>query len=149
MPEAFPWTAHRFRTAMAIPGTPPCSNSPSLPLSQCGTSCNWTSNRITLPFVLIEIAIAKQCTRPWMTYEWWRLIISSRGVGDVLATLAATISRISDGKVVMFTPLVLRLSIATQRNAERRERVSRDKRCLCRGCARRKLSWLALSSRLA
>jgi hypothetical protein len=35
-----------------------------------------------------------------------------------IATLAAMISRISDGKVVMFTPLVLQLSIAIRRNAE-------------------------------
>jgi hypothetical protein len=53
-----------------------------------------------------------------MTYERWRLTISSRGVDDVFTTLAAMISRISDGKVVMFTPLVLRLSIAIRRNAE-------------------------------
>jgi hypothetical protein len=36
-----------------------------------------------------------------MTYERQRLTISSRGVGNVFTTLAATISRISDGKVVM------------------------------------------------
>jgi hypothetical protein len=53
-----------------------------------------------------------------MTYERWRLTISSRGVGDVFATLAATISRISNGKVVMFTPMVLWLSIAIRRNAK-------------------------------
>jgi hypothetical protein len=53
-----------------------------------------------------------------MTYERWRLTISSRGVDDVFTTLAAMISRIFDGKVVMFTPLVLRLSIAIRRNAE-------------------------------
>jgi hypothetical protein len=63
-----------------------------------------------------------------MTYERWRLTISSRGVDDIFATLAATISRISDGKVVMFTPLVLRLSIVTRRNAERRGHVSQEKR---------------------
>jgi hypothetical protein len=40
----------------------------------------------------------------------------SRGVGDVFATLDAMISRISDSKVVMFTPLVHRLSIAIRRN---------------------------------
>jgi hypothetical protein len=54
-----------------------------------------------------------------MTYERERLTISLRGVSDVFATLAATVSRISDGKVVMFT----------RRNAERRGRVSREKRC--------------------
>jgi hypothetical protein len=53
-----------------------------------------------------------------MTYERWRLTISSRGVSDVCTTLAAMISRISDDKVVMFTPLVLQLSIAIRRNAE-------------------------------
>jgi hypothetical protein len=53
-----------------------------------------------------------------MTYERRRLIISSRGVDDVLTTLAAMISRISDGKVVMFTPLVLQLSIEIRRNVE-------------------------------
>jgi hypothetical protein len=53
-----------------------------------------------------------------MTHMWRRLTILSRGVGDVFTTLAAMISRISDGKVVMFTPLVLRLSIAIRRNAE-------------------------------
>jgi hypothetical protein len=63
-----------------------------------------------------------------MTYERWRLTISSRGVGDVFATLAAMVSRISDGKVVMFTLLVLWLSIAIRRNAERRGCVSREKR---------------------
>jgi hypothetical protein len=52
-----------------------------------------------------------------MTYERRRLTISSRGVSDVFATLTAMISRIYDGKVVMFTPLVLRLSIANRRNA--------------------------------
>jgi hypothetical protein len=52
------------------------------------------------------------------------MTISSRGVGDVFAMLAATVSRISDGKVVMFTPLVFRLSIATRRYAERRGYVS-------------------------
>jgi hypothetical protein len=41
-----------------------------------------------------------------------------REVIDVFATLVNTISRISDGKVVMFTPMVLRLSIAIRRNAE-------------------------------
>jgi hypothetical protein len=51
-------------------------------------------------------------------------MISSRGVGDVFATLDATMSRIPDGKVVMFTPLVLQLSIPTRRDAERRWRVS-------------------------
>jgi hypothetical protein len=35
-----------------------------------------------------------------------------------IATLATMISRISAGKVVMFTPLVLQLSIAIRRNAE-------------------------------
>jgi hypothetical protein len=53
-----------------------------------------------------------------MTYERRRLTISSREVSDVFATLTVMISRISDGKVVMFTPLVLRLSIAIRRNAE-------------------------------
>jgi hypothetical protein len=53
-----------------------------------------------------------------MTYKRWRLAILSRGVGDIFATLAAMISRISDGKVVMFTLLVLRLSIAIRRNVE-------------------------------
>jgi hypothetical protein len=47
-------------------------------------------------------------------------MISPRGVGDVFATLDAMMSRISDGEVVMFTPLVLRLSISTRRDAERR-----------------------------
>jgi hypothetical protein len=47
-----------------------------------------------------------------MTYKRWRLTISSRGVGDIFTTLAATISRISNGKVVMFTPLILQLSIS-------------------------------------
>jgi hypothetical protein len=46
-----------------------------------------------------------------MTYERQRLTISSRGVGDIFAMLVATISRISNDKVVMFTTLVLRLSI--------------------------------------
>jgi hypothetical protein len=147
-PEASPWTAHSFETAMTIPGTLPCSIPPALSSSQCRTPCTWTSNRSALPFVLIEIATAKQCTRPWMTYERRRPTISSRGVGNVLATLAATVSRISNGKVVMFSALILRLSIATQRNAERRGRVSREKRCWCRGCVRRKSSWLALSTRL-
>jgi hypothetical protein len=59
-----------------------------------------------------------------MTYKRWWMTISSRGVGDVFAMLAATVSRISDGKVVMFTPLVFRLSIATRRYAERRGYVS-------------------------
>jgi hypothetical protein len=53
-----------------------------------------------------------------MTYKQPRLTILLRGVGDVFATLDATISRISDGKVVMFTPMVLRLSIVIRRNAE-------------------------------
>jgi hypothetical protein len=59
-----------------------------------------------------------------MTYEQWRLTISSREVSDVFTTLAATVSRISDGKVVMFIPLVLQLSIPIRRNAERRGCVS-------------------------
>jgi hypothetical protein len=75
------------------------------------------------------------------TYEWRRLTISSRGIGEVFATLAATISRISDGKLVMFTPLVLGLSIPSMTNALRRGCVSQEKRCRCRGCARRKSSW--------
>jgi hypothetical protein len=82
-----------------------------------------------------------------MTYERRRLTISSRGVDDVFATLAATISRISDGKVVMFTPMVIQLSIPTRRNAERRGCVSREKRCRCRGFTRRKSGWPAHSSR--
>jgi hypothetical protein len=53
-----------------------------------------------------------------MTYERWRMTILLRGVSDIFANLATTISRISDGKVVMFTPLVLQLSIAIRRNAE-------------------------------
>jgi hypothetical protein len=61
-------------------------------------------------------------------------MISSRGVGDVFATLDAIMFRISDGKVVMFTPLVLQLSIPTRRDAERRWHVSQEKRCQCRGC---------------
>jgi hypothetical protein len=77
-----------------------------------------------LECVLIEILTVKRCTRPCITYERWRLMISSRGVGDVFATLDATMSRIPDGKVVMFTPLVLQLSIPTRRDAERRWRVS-------------------------
>jgi hypothetical protein len=48
-----------------------------------------------------------------MTYKQQRLTISSRGVGDVFAMLDAMVSRISDSKVVMLTPLVLWLSIAT------------------------------------
>jgi hypothetical protein len=71
-----------------------------------------------------------------MTFEWWRLTISSRGVNDVFATLATTIFRISNSKVVMFTPLVLRLSIATRSNARRRGCVNWEKRCWCRGCVR-------------
>jgi hypothetical protein len=63
-----------------------------------------------------------------MTYEQRRLRISSRGVGDVFAMLAAMISKISDSKVVMFTLLVLWLSIPTRRNAERRGCVCREKR---------------------
>jgi hypothetical protein len=59
------------------------------------------------------------------------------------ATLAATISKISNGKLVMFTPLVLGLSIPSMTNALRRGRVSREKRCRCRGCERRKSSWPA------
>jgi hypothetical protein len=43
-----------------------------------------------------------------------------RGVGVVFTTLDATMFRISDDKVVMFTPLVIRLSIPTRRDAERR-----------------------------
>jgi hypothetical protein len=77
------------------------------------------------------------------TYERRRLTISSRGVDEVFATLAATISRISDGKLVMFTPLVLGLSISSMTNALRRGRLNREKRCQCRGCVRRKYSWSA------
>jgi hypothetical protein len=77
------------------------------------------------------------------TYERWKLTISSRGVGEVFTTLAATISRITDGKLVMFTPLVLGLSIPSMTNALRRGHVSREKRCRCKGCKRRKYSWLA------
>jgi hypothetical protein len=47
-------------------------------------------------------------------------MISSRGVSNVFATLDAIMSRISDGKVVMFTPLVLQFSIPTRRDVERR-----------------------------
>jgi hypothetical protein len=68
-----------------------------------------------------------------MSYELQRLAISSRGVGDVHATLAATVSRISNDKVVMSTPLILQLSIAMKRNAGRRGRASQEKRCQCRG----------------
>jgi hypothetical protein len=82
-----------------------------------------------LECVLIEILTVKRCTRPCITYERWRLTISSWGVSDVFATLDATMSRISDGKVVMFTPLVLQLSIPTRRDAEKRWHVSREKRC--------------------
>jgi hypothetical protein len=56
-----------------------------------------------------------------MTYERCRLTISSRGVGDIFAMLATMVSRISDGKVVMFPPLILQLSIPTRRNGERRD----------------------------
>jgi hypothetical protein len=56
-----------------------------------------------------------------MTYDRWKLAISSRRDGDVFTTLVAMASRISDDKVVMFTPPVLRLSIATRRNDERRD----------------------------
>jgi hypothetical protein len=77
------------------------------------------------------------------TYERRRLTISSRGVNEVFATLAATISRISDGKLVMFTPLVLGLSISSMTNALRRGRVNWEKRCRCRGRVRRKYSWSA------
>jgi hypothetical protein len=62
------------------------------------------------------------------TYERQRLTISLRGVGEVFSTLAATISWISDGKLVMFTPLVLGLSISSRTNAERRGHVSQEKR---------------------
>jgi hypothetical protein len=55
-----------------------------------------------------------------MTYDRWKLTISSRRDSDVFTTLVAMASRISDGKVVMFTPPVLRLSIETRRNDERR-----------------------------
>jgi hypothetical protein len=82
-----------------------------------------------------------------MTYERQRLTISSKGVGDVFTTLPAMISTISNGKVVMFTPMVLGLSMPTRSNAKRRERVSREKRCQCRGCMRRILSWLVHLSR--
>jgi hypothetical protein len=53
-----------------------------------------------------------------MTYKRRRLTISSRGVSDIFTTLAATIYRISDGKVVMFTPLILWLSIVIRRKAK-------------------------------
>jgi hypothetical protein len=69
--------------------------------------------------------------------------MSSRGVGEVFVTLAAIVSRISDDKLVMFTPLVLGLSIPSMSNALRRGHVSREKRCQCKGCMRRKYSWLA------
>jgi hypothetical protein len=82
-----------------------------------------------LECVLIEILTVKRCTRPCITYERRRLTISSRGVSDIFATLDAMMSRISDSKVVMFTPLVLRLSIPIGRDAERRWRVSQEKRC--------------------
>jgi hypothetical protein len=55
--------------------------------------------------------------------------MSSRGVGEVFVTLAAIVSRISDDKLVMFTPLVLGLSIPSMSNALRRGHVSREKRC--------------------
>jgi hypothetical protein len=77
-----------------------------------------------LECVLIEILTVKRSTRSCITYEQRRLTISLRLVGDVFATLDATMSRISDGKVVMFTPLALRLSIPTRRDVERRWRVS-------------------------
>jgi hypothetical protein len=102
-----------------------------------------------LKFVLIEILTVKRCTRPCITYERRRLMISSRGVDDVFTTLDAMMSRISDGKVVMFTPLVLQLSIPTRRDAERRWLVSREKRCQYRGFTRRKSSWPAHSLRWA
>jgi hypothetical protein len=57
-------------------------------------------------------------------------MISLRGVSDVFTTLDAMMSRISDDMVVVFTPLVLRLSIPTRRDTERRCRVRREKRCL-------------------
>jgi hypothetical protein len=147
-PEESPWTTCSFRTTTAIPRTLLYSVPHSLPSSHCGRPRTWTSNWIALPFVLIEIATVKWCTRPWMTYEQRRLTISSRGVSDVFAMLATMISRIFDGKVVMFTPLVLRLSMVTRRNAERRGCVSQDKRCRWSGCVRRKSSWSALSLRL-
>jgi hypothetical protein len=56
-----------------------------------------------------------------MTYKRQNLTISSRGVSDVFAMLATTVSRIFDGKVVMFITLILQLSIPTRRNAERRD----------------------------
>jgi hypothetical protein len=118
---------------MVIPRTPPCSIPPSLPSSHCWRPCTWTSNRCVLQFVLIDITTAKWCTRPWMTYERPRLTIS-------WGKLATTVSRISNGKLVMFTPLVLRLSIATRRNTERRDvdvgdawGGSRLGWCYCRG----------------
>jgi hypothetical protein len=43
-PEASPRTAHSFRTAMAIPRTPPCLVPPSLLLSWCGRPCTWTKS---------------------------------------------------------------------------------------------------------
>jgi hypothetical protein len=76
-------------------------------------------------------------------------MILLRGVDDVFTTLDATMSRISDGMVVMFTPLVLGLSIPTRRDVERRWRISREKRCRYRGFMRRKSSSLVHSSRWA
>jgi hypothetical protein len=124
MLEASPSTYCSFVTSTATHGTPPCSDPPSLPSSCCSRQCTLTSNWSALPFVLIEILVVKRCRRPCITYERWRLTISSTGVSDVFATLDATMSRISDSKVVMFTPLVLRLSIPTRRDAERRYHVN-------------------------
>jgi hypothetical protein len=93
-----------------------------------------------LECVLIEILTVKQCKRTCITYERWRLTISSRGVGNVFTTLDAMMSRISDNKVVLFTPLVLQLPIPTRRDPERRWCVSQEKRCRCRGFTRRKCS---------
>jgi hypothetical protein len=46
-----------------------------------------------------------------------------KGSRRCLCHVGCTVSRISDDKVVMFSPPVLRLSITTRRNAKRRGRV--------------------------
>jgi hypothetical protein len=66
-----------------------------------------------------------------MTYERRRLTISLRGVGYSFATLATTISRISNGKVVMFTPLVPWWSDRPDPRSERPSQIPNRREFFC------------------